>query len=89
MLDNAKLVLARLECRGPLGVGGGGVEKGKKKVEEILLISSCRFPFLYLSIAPLFLPHLLCLCIRFSNFVECEDNFDEQTMKVNTTIATS
>lgn len=67
MLDNAKLVLARLECRGPLGGeggwGGGGVEEKKKnKVGEILLISSCRFPFLYLTMAPLF-------CLTHSIFV--------------------
>lgn len=45
-----------------------GWRKGEKKVEEILLISSCRFPFLYLSVAPLFLPHTPCLCIVFRNF---------------------
>lgn len=32
MLDNAKLVLARLECRGPLGEVGGG--EGWRGVEE-------------------------------------------------------
>lgn len=61
MLDNAKLVLARLECRGPLGGEGGGGGK-KNKVGEILLISSCRFPFLYLTMAPLFyLTHSVCV----------------------------
>lgn len=36
------------------GGSGGEEEKGiKKKVGEILLISSCRFPFLYLTMAPL------------------------------------
>lgn len=34
MLDNAKLVLARLECRGPLGEVGGGGKGGCGGVEE-------------------------------------------------------
>lgn len=41
---------------------GGGWRKKKNKVGEILLISSCRFPFLYLTMAPLF-------CLTHSIFV--------------------
>lgn len=56
------------ECGvGVLVVGGGvcwwGGERKKKKVGEILLISSCRFPFLYLTVAPLFMLCSLCLCV--------------------------
>lgn len=42
-------------------VGLEGREEKKNKVGEILLISSCRFPFLYLAVA------LLC-CLTYSGF---------------------
>lgn len=58
MPSSSWLVLNASGLWGCGGWGGGGVvamgRRKKKKVGEILLISSCRFPFLYLAMAPLF-----------------------------------
>lgn len=43
-------------------------ERRREKVGKILLISSCCFPFLYLTMAPLFLPHSICLSAGLLSF---------------------